>query len=364
MLLRLPHLFLSRRQPRLFALEGHECGIQPFLRHDPLLEQAARPSERQFGLSQSGLLLPQPRAGGLETSLLLSHHLGNTVALHVEQHLGALSGLLADFQRGRGALDLEPRLLDGQRQFETQFLRLLRDALGNGLRLAQFHEHVVLVQAHQHLILAHPVALGDQHLQHLGGHHRGNGVGVHADLGVVGIHVHQTVQEKEFLQGQAEKPDGPDDQDHRGHEQIRPPQGAADDSHRASRPHSRPPASSALLQTVFVVIVDVLRDGAQQEIDHCHQSGHKGKGAEQQEEDTAQMQVPAVGVDGLSANEGQEEADDGTASGVEPHGTCPRLHGIPGSVLRFFLLGRTELDEVAESDNVAKGNNVGEQRHQ
>ncbi len=115
---------------------------------------------------------------------------------------------------------------------------------------------------------------------------------------------------------------------------------------------------------VFFVIVDVLRGGAHQEIDHRNQSGHEGKGAKQQEEHAAQMHVPAVGVYGLRENEKQEEADDGTAFGVEPHGTCPRLHGIPGNVLRFFLLGRAELNEVAESDNVAKGNNVGEQRHQ
>ena len=115
---------------------------------------------------------------------------------------------------------------------------------------------------------------------------------------------------------------------------------------------------------MFVVIVDVLRGGAHQEIDHRNQSGHEGKGAKQQEEHAAHMHVPAVGVYGLRENEKQEEADDGTDFGVEPHGTCPRLHGISGNVLRFSLLRRTELDEVAESDNVAKGNNVGEQRHQ
>lgn len=115
---------------------------------------------------------------------------------------------------------------------------------------------------------------------------------------------------------------------------------------------------------MFVLLVHVLRGGAHQEIDHRNQSGHEGKSAEQQEEHAAQMQVPAVGMDGPREYEKQKEAEDGTASGVEPHGTCPRLHRIPGNVLRVFLLGRTELDEVAESDNVAKGNNVGEQRHQ
>lgn len=120
----------------------------------------------------------------------------------------------------------------------------------------------------------------------------------------------------------------------------------------------------SLIQTIFGVIVDVLRGGAHQEIDHRNQSGHEGEGAEQQEEHAAQMQMPTVGMDGTRENEKQEEAGDGTASGVEPHGTCPQLHRIPGNVLCVFLLGRTELDEIAEPDNVAKGNNVGEQRHQ
>ena len=114
---------------------------------------------------------------------------------------------------------------------------------------------------------------------------------------------------------------------------------------------------------MFVVIVEVLRGGAQQEIDHRDQSGHEGKSAEQQEENAAQMQMPAVGMGGLREND-KQQAEEGTASGVEPHGTCPRLHGIPGNVRRFFLLRRTELDEVAEADNVAKGNDVGEQCHQ
>ena len=117
---------------------------------------------------------------------------------------------------------------------------------------------------------------------------------------------------------------------------------------------------------MFVVLVHVLvlRSGTHQKIDHRNQSGHEGQSAEQQEEHAAQMQMPTVGMDEPREYEKQEEAGDGAASGIEPHGTCPRLYRIPGNVLRVFLLGRTELDEVAESDNVAKGNNVGEQRHQ
>ena len=80
----------------------------------------------------------------------------------------------------------------------------------------------------------------------------------------------------------------------------------------ASRPARRRPFSCVLLiRTTFVVIVDVLRGSAQQKINHGDQSGHEGQSTEQQKEDAAQMQVPAVGAGGPGKNEKQEQGEDG-----------------------------------------------------
>src|SRR5207237_582394 len=96
----------------------------------------------------------------------------------------------------------------------------------------------------QDLVFLHSLALLDQDFQHLSGDPGLDGIGIHLDLCVVGVHINQAVDQKKLLQGQAGTPDCTQNQHDSRHEQLRTTHGT---SHQSNQEHEKKPPHMYML---------------------------------------------------------------------------------------------------------------------